>query len=197
MDIATIFSLALYAFVMSITPGPNNVMLTSSGLLFGIRRTVPHILGIPFGVTLQLCLTGAGLGAVFAVEPRLQLVLKICGTFYLLWLAVKLWRAGELKEPGAARPISFLQAAAFQFINPKAWLIAITVIATFISPGDHYWLQIALGCLVFTITGVPSMAVWAIFGSALKSILHDRKKLRLINRTMAGIAALTAALFWA
>jgi len=197
MDIATIFSLALYAFVMSITPGPNNVMLTSSGLLFGIRRTVPHILGIPFGVALQLCLTGAGLGAVFAVEPRLQLVLKICGTLYLLWLAVKLWRAGELKEPGAARPISFLQAAAFQFINPKAWLIAITVIATFISPGDHYWLQIALGCLVFTITGVPSMAVWAIFGSALKSILHDRKKLRLINRTMAGIAALTAALFWA
>lgn len=196
MDIATIFSLALYAFVMSITPGPNNVMLTSSGLLFGIRRTVPHILGIPFGVTLQLCLTGAGLGAVFAVEPRLQLVLKICGTLYLLWLAVKLWRAGDLKEPGAARPISFLQAAAFQFINPKAWLIAITVIATFISPGDHYWLQIALGCLVFTITGVPSMAVWAIFGSALKSILHDRKKLRLINRTMAGIAALTAALFW-
>lgn len=189
-------ALALYAFVMSITPGPNNLMLTTSGLLFGMSRTWPHLLGIPFGVTLQLVAVGAGLGAVFAVEPRLQLVLKIVGTLYLLWLAARLWKAASVQDATLARPIGFLQAAAFQFVNPKAWLIAVTVIAAFVAPGDGYALRLALVCLVFAIVGLPCMAVWVAFGAGLRQLLHDRARLLCVNRTMAALAAATAGLFW-
>lgn len=196
METASLTALALYAFVMSITPGPNNVMLTTSGLIFGLRRTWPHILGIPFGVAVQLTLVGLGLGAVFALEPRIQICLKVIGTFYLLWLAYKLWRAAEVGETDIAKPITFLQAAAFQFVNPKAWLIAVTVIAAFVSPGDGYTARIALVCAVFAVIGTPCMAVWAAFGAGLRQVLRDPMKLRLINRTMAALAAATAGLFW-
>lgn len=196
MDPTSLMALAIYAFVMSITPGPNNLMLTTSGLVFGMARTWPHILGIPFGVAVQLSAVGAGLGAIFALEPRLQVALKVIGTLYLLWLAAKLWRAGELRDASMARPIGFFQAAAFQFVNPKAWLIAGTVIAAFVAPGEGYASRLAMVCLVFTVIGIPCMSVWAAFGAGLRQVLKDRRKLLLVNRTMAALAALTAVLFW-
>ena len=196
METAPLTALALYAFVMTITPGPNNLMLTTSGLIFGMARTWPHILGIPFGVAVQLTAVGAGLGAVFALEPRIQLFLKAIGTLYLLWLAYKLWRAAEVRDASLARPVSFFQAAAFQFVNPKAWLIAVTVIAAFVSPGEGYVTQLLLACAAFVVIGVPCLAAWAAFGAGLRRVLHDPAKLLIINRTMAGLAALTAGLFW-
>ncbi len=196
METTTLTALVLYAFVMSITPGPNNVMLTTSGLIFGMARTWPHILGIPFGVAVQLVVVGSGLGAVFALEPRIQTVLKVVGTLYLLWMAWKLWRAGEMPDASLARPVSFFQAAAFQFVNPKAWLIAVTVVATFVSPGDGYVTRLGLVCAAFAVIGTPCMAVWAAFGAGLRKILHDPSKLILVNRIMAALAAVTAGLFW-
>lgn len=196
METATLTALVLYAFVMTITPGPNNLMLTSSGLIFGLGRTWPHILGIPFGVAVQLAAVGAGLGAVFALEPRIQLVLKVTGTLYLLWLAAKLWRAAEVGDASLSKPVSFFQAAAFQFVNPKAWLIAVTVIAVFVTPGESYGVQIALASAAFAIVGIPCLAVWAAFGAGLRQVLHDPAKLLLINRILAALAALTAGLFW-
>lgn len=196
MQTTTLTALVLYAFVMSITPGPNNVMLTTSGLIFGMARTWPHILGIPFGVAVQLIVVGSGLGAVFALEPRIQTVLKVVGTAYLLWMAWKLWRAGEMPDASLARPVSFFQAAAFQFVNPKAWLIAVTVVATFVSPGDGYVARLGLVCAAFAVIGTPCMAIWAAFGAGLRKILHDPSKLILINRVMAALAAVTAGLFW-
>jgi len=196
MEPTSLAALAIYAFVMSITPGPNNLMLTTSGLIFGMARTWPHILGIPFGVAVQLSAVGAGLGAVFAIEPRLQVALKLVGTLYLLWLAAKLWRAAELRDASMAAPISFFQAAAFQFVNPKAWLIAVTVIAAFVAPGEGYVGRLALVCLVFAVVGIPCMSVWAAFGAGLRKVLRDPRKLLMVNRTMAGLAALTAGLFW-
>ncbi|MDF1749287.1 MAG: LysE family translocator [Alphaproteobacteria bacterium] len=196
METTTLTTLALYAFIMSITPGPNNVMLTNSGLIFGMTRTWPHILGIPFGVSVQLIAVGAGLGALFEVEPRIQLILKVVGTVYLLWLAYKLWRAAELQDNTVSKPITFLQAAAFQFVNPKAWLIAVTVIAAFVTPGDGYSLRIAMVCGVFTVVGTPCMSLWAAFGASLRQIMHNPRKLLFINRTMSTLAAVTAGLFW-
>ncbi|OCW59566.1 LysE family translocator [Hoeflea olei] len=196
MDTTTLTALALYAFVMTITPGPNNLMLTTSGLIFGMTRTWPHILGIPFGVAVQLAAVGAGLGAVFALEPRIQTGLKLVGTLYLLWLAFKLWRAAEVSDASLAKPVSFFQAAAFQFVNPKAWLIAVTVIAAFIKPGETYVAQLLLTSVMFTVIGIPCLAMWAAFGAGLRQVLHDPSKLLLINRTMAALAALTAGLFW-
>jgi threonine/homoserine/homoserine lactone efflux protein len=196
METTSLAALALYTFVMCITPGPNNLMLTTSGLIFGMARTCPHILGIAFGAATQLIAVGAGLGAVFAVEPRLQIGLKLIGSLYLLWLAGKLWRAAELRGAALAAPVTFFQAAAFQFVNPKAWLIAVTVIAAFVSPGDGYALRIALVCAVFAIVGTPCLAVWAAFGAGLRRILHDPAKLLIINRTMAALSAITAGMFW-
>lgn len=196
MDISSLAALALYAFVMSITPGPNNVMLTTSGLIFGLARTWPHILGIPFGVGVQLLAVGAGLGAIFAMEPRVQVALKLAGTLYLLWLAHRLWRAAGVRDTRLARPITFLQAAAFQFVNPKAWLIAVTVVSAFVTPGEGQALRLALVCMVFALVGIPCMAVWAAFGAGLRRILADPAKLRLVNRGMSVLAAITAGLFW-
>ncbi|MFZ5739890.1 threonine/homoserine/homoserine lactone efflux protein [Rhodopseudomonas thermotolerans] len=196
METTSLAALALYTFVMCITPGPNNLMLTTSGLIFGMARTCPHILGIAFGAATQLIAVGAGLGAVFAVEPRLQIGLKLIGSLYLLWLAGKLWRAAELRGAALVAPVTFFQAAAFQFVNPKAWLIAVTVIAAFVSPGDGYALRIALVCAVFAIVGTPCLAVWAAFGAGLRRILHDPAKLLFINRTMAALSAITAGMFW-
>ena len=124
--VASLAPLALYAFVTSITPGPNNLMLASSGLTFGFRRTVPHIVGILGGCFVLIAVTGLGLGAVFQAEPRLQLALKIAGAGYLLYLAWKFWRAGELKDKGEGRPLTLANAAIFQFVNPKALVMAIT-----------------------------------------------------------------------
>lgn len=196
METGSLTALALYAFVMSITPGPNNLMLTTSGLVFGLKRTWPHLLGIPVGVALQLAAVGAGLGAVFAVEPAIQVALKLAGTVYLTWLAYKLWRAAEMREADIAKPITFLQAAAFQFANPKAWLIAVTVIAAFVAPGDGYAMRLALVCGMFAAVGTPCMLVWAAFGAGLRRFLEEPAKLLLVNRTMAALAAVTAGLFW-
>ena len=196
METTSLTALALYAFVMSITPGPNNLMLTTSGLIFGMARTWPHILGIPVGVAVQLVAVGAGLGAAFALEPRIQVALKAVGTLYLLWLASRLWRAAAMRDVEIARPVTFLQAAAFQFVNPKAWLIAVTVVAAFVAPGDGYAMRLALVCAVFAAVGTPCMAVWAGFGARLRRVLHDPAKLLIVNRTMAALAAMTAGLFW-
>lgn len=196
MEHTALVALIVYAFVMSITPSTNNVMLMSSGLLFGLGRTWPHLLGIPAGVMVQLGITGAGLGAVFALEPRLQVALKVVGSLYLLWLAARLWRAAELEETEAGRPIGFMQALAFQFVNPKAWLISVTVVSTFLPPGEGYALRLLVVSLVFAAIGLPCMLVWAAFGAGLRPWLRDRAVARVVNRAMATLAALTVLLFW-
>lgn len=200
MEGPTLAALATYAFVMSVTPGPNNLMLAASGLLFGLVRSLPHMLGILVGVAVQIGAVGAGLGAVFAAEPRLQLGLKAFGTAYLLWLARGLWRAGEAGALGDAdtptgQPISWWQAALFQGVNPKAWLSAVTVVAAFVPAGSGPG-RLAAVAIVFCAVGLPCMLLWAGFGSVLKARLRDPGAVRALNRAMAGLAAATAALFW-
>lgn len=194
MSISTYVSLALYAFVTTITPGPNNLMLATSGLTFGFRRTVPHIAGILAGCAALIVLSGLGLGALFEAAPRLQLALKIAGSGYLLYLAWTLWRAGALKESDGAKPFGFWTAASFQFINPKALVMAVTAVAAFVAPGEAYGLRVLAACVVFTLVAFPCIAGWALFGAGVRSILRSSRAVTVFNHIMATLTAMTAVL---
>lgn len=176
---------ATYYFVMSITPGPNNVMLTAAGANFGFRRTIPHMLGISAGCAVQLLAVCAGLGALFTKWPVLQTVLQWVGAAYLLWLGWKLLRSGEVAEGKAPEPVTFLQAAAFQFVNPKAWVMSLSAVSLFlprdigIVPAITYLLGMML------LINLPCIGVWALFGSSLRTVLQRRTARLAFNVSMA------------
>jgi threonine/homoserine/homoserine lactone efflux protein len=188
---AYLLPLALFAFVSSVTPGPNNVMLTASGASFGYRRTVPHMLGITAGVVVMVLLVGAGLGAVFEREPRIYTGLKYLGAVYLAWLAWKIAGSSgvDLGRSGA-RPFGFWQAAAFQWVNPKAWVMAIGVIATY-TPRENFFLNLVLAAVVMGLVNYPSVSVWTLFGSAVGRALRSPQALRRFNWAMAGLLLLS------
>ena len=191
--IALLPALMLFSFVSSITPGPNNLMLMSSGLNFGFGRTVPHLLGVAVGFTLMVALVGLGLSQVFVRAPVLLVGLKWVGAAYLVFLAVKIARSGPPKADAArARPITFLQAAAFQWVNPKAWIMAVTACATYTLP-ERYTMSVLVIAAVFGVVNLPCVSVWVGFGSGLRRTLSDPRKLRLFNYTMA--ALLIASLY--
>jgi threonine/homoserine/homoserine lactone efflux protein len=187
-------SLALYAFITSITPGPNNLMLASSGLTFGFQRTVPHMLGIAFGCVTLIAACGLGLGALFEALPWLQAGLRIAGAGYLLFLAWKLWRAGEMKEIEGADPVGFWGAAAFQYVNPKALVMAITAVSAFAPQGEDYARNLAIVGIVFAAVNLPCIAIWALFGAGMRTVLRNQNALTWFNRVMAILTALTAIL---
>jgi threonine/homoserine/homoserine lactone efflux protein len=176
---------ATYSFVMSITPGPNNVMLTTSGANFGFRRTVPHMLGISAGCAVQLVAVCAGLGALFTRWPMLQTVLQWVGAAYLLWLGWKLIGSGEIREGKAAQPISFLQAAAFQFVNPKAWVMSLSAVSLFLPAGMGLVAGSAYLIGMMVSINLPCIAVWALFGSSLRGFLAQRSRRLAFNVAMA------------
>ena len=187
-------ALAAFAFVSSITPGPNNMMLMSSGLTFGFRRTLPHMTGVGLGFTLMVFLVGLGLGAVFVAFPLLDLALKAASFVYLLFLAWKIASSGPLKDGAgtAGTPMTFLQAAAFQWINPKAWVMAINAAAVFVPKGDVFTGATLVG-LVFGVVNFPCIAVWVVFGNALRGLMRDPVWVRRINVAMG--LALVASLY--
>jgi len=177
--------LALFALVSSITPGPNNVMLASSGLNFGFRRSVPHLLGVNLGFTLTIFLVGVGLGSVFQQTPVLYTVLKYAGAAYLLYLAWKIANSGPLDEGEArGKPFTFLQAAAFQWVNPKAWVMAVGVVATY-TPQNGFFANLVIATLVCGIVNLPSIGIWVTFGTALRRVLHRPAAIRAFNVGMA------------
>ncbi|MDA0187040.1 MAG: LysE family translocator [Proteobacteria bacterium] len=180
-----ILALILFAFASSITPGPNNIMLLASGANFGLRRTVPHMLGISGGHALMVALVGLGLLQLFLAIPWLKPALMIASAAYLLWLA---WKIANAAPPGArdatGRPFSFLQAAAFQWVNPKAWYMAIYAQTNFASEQSGYWGALAVA-LVFAVVNLPSVTVWAAMGTQLRRWLDGPGRLRAFNITMA------------
>jgi len=186
--------LVTYSLVMSSTPGPNNLMLTASGANFGFRRSLPHIAGISAGAGLQTGLTCLGLGTLFESWPVLHLVLRGAGALYLLVLAWKLAGAA-VADVALARPLSFWQAAAFQAVNPKSWVKAVTLASVFMPPG----LDIATGTLLVTsITvaiGVPCISMWALFGVGIRHLLTDARRARVFNVIMAATLIALAVAF--
>jgi threonine/homoserine/homoserine lactone efflux protein len=178
-------ALALFAFVSSITPGPNNTMLMASGANFGFRATIPHGLGVSLGFFLLVVAVGLGLGGLFAAYPPLHDILTVAGTLYLLWLAWKIASSKGLGVgEGAARPQTFLQAAAFQWVNPKAWAMALGAVTAY-APRENYVLNILLISAVFTAINLPCVMTWTGFGVGLRRFLGRPAVLRAFNLGMA------------
>ncbi len=187
MAIELLLATAVFAFVTSITPGPNNVILLASGANFGFRRTMPFALGINAGFMIMLAVVGMGLGQIIQADPRISLVLKIVSVAYVLWLAWKIASSNSVPRAEGdttARPISFVQGALLQWVNPKAWAVALIATVTYTTPAD-YTLSLVLLILVFAVVNLPSICTWAISGAVLRRFLQDPVKRRTFNIVMA------------
>lgn len=175
----------LFALVTTITPGPNNTMLLASGVNFGFRRTLPHILGISLGVVLLMLAVGFGLGEAFHRWPLLYTVLETASVVYLLYLAWKIATSGQVQvRNGDRRPMRFHEAIAFQWINPKAWMMVLTA-ATTIHLSADYGLNATLMAVLFYVIGLPCICLWAAFGTAMRRLLAKPVWLRAFNLVMA------------
>ncbi|WP_341365445.1 LysE family translocator [Yoonia sp. BS5-3] len=191
-----LLGLITFAFVSSITPGPNNLMLMASGANFGFRRTLPHMVGISLGHAFMVALVGLGLGQIFTAFPMAQFIMQWLSTLYLLYLAWKIATAAPPSEGNArGRPFTFLQAAAFQWVNPKAWYMAIYAVTNYTPEGTGLW-PIFIVAGVFAATNQPSVAVWAGIGTQIKRLLTRPKLLRWFNGTMAVLLVLTLIPVW-
>lgn len=185
-----------YWAIMSVTPGPNNILLASSGLRFGLRPTLPQLVGITSGVVIQLIAVASGLGVVFATQPWLQLVLKILGSMYLAWLAWHSWMASGISDKNVSRPMGYWRAVGFQFINPKAWLGSLSVVTAFTIAGSHYMASMGAILVGAIVVGTPCGLVWALFGSTLRTWLGQSNRIVVVNRCFAVLTALTILVFW-
>ncbi|EKF73565.1 lysine exporter protein LysE/YggA [Alcanivorax hongdengensis A-11-3] len=185
--------LPLFGFVavMTGTPGPNNLMLMASGANAGFRRSLGHIFGILVGCQVMLLCVALGLGQLLARYPQALNSLRIAGALYLLYLAAQLLRSRRLdSEPTARPPLGFLQAALFQWVNPKAWMMIVTGVATFADPA-HFSLSVMLVAGSFFLLGLPLISSWNLFGVALKQWLQQGQRLATFNRVMAALLVLS------
>jgi threonine/homoserine/homoserine lactone efflux protein len=190
MTIDQMLALAMFAMVTSGTPGPNNTMILASGVNFGFKRSLPHLAGITLGFCFMIVCVGLGLQAVFVRFPQLETVLRYVGAAYLLWLAWKLARSQPMTDSQGitSKPMGFWAAAAFQWVNPKAWIMAISAITTYAAVPASSSVSISLVLLVSLIFGLinlPLVACWAVFGSAMRRFLQEPKTLKLFNYVMA------------
>ncbi|TNF18505.1 MAG: LysE family translocator [Rhodobacteraceae bacterium] len=179
-------ALAAFAFVTLITPGPNNLMLLASGANFGLRRSLPHMLGIILGFPAMILLVGLGVMRAFEAWPLLRDVLLVASVGYMAWLAWKIAHAAPPAEARAnARPLTFLQSAGFQWVNPKAWTMALGAITLYAASRDVQAILWVSG--MYVALSVISCGVWVALGGQVRRLLRDPRHLRLFNWTMAGL----------
>ncbi len=188
------FALVSYYFVMFATPGPNNAMLTASGIKFGFKKTLPHLIGIPFGHIIQITLVCFGLGAIFKEYPLIQIYLKWICFFYLLYLGWKILGSFSNIEKESGRPLKLYEAALFQFINPKAWVVALTAATAFLPSEENFLTATLFVALTAPFVCFPSICIWVIFGSSIKLIIKNTKIKRIIEYLLAILLALTAVI---
>ena len=186
------FALLSYVALMSITPGPNNLMLASSGVNFGFRRTVPHMLGISLGCALQVFIVAMLLAQALGWLASWRLPLAVAGCVYLLWLSWKIARAGRPEAREQARPLGFVGAALFQWLNPKAWVMVLNASILFMPAGGARLAAALLLALVFAAVNLPCISVWAWGGERLRRWLAAPRALLLYNLTMGALMAVTA-----
>lgn len=194
MDVRLLAASAAFALVSSITPGPNNLMLASSGLAFGFRRTLPLLLGVQAGFQCLLLAVAAGLGAVFQRHIEVQWALKCIGAGYLLYLAQALWRSGSTGAAALDRPIGFSQAAAFQVFNPKAWMMCVSAVGAYTLAGPGYWCSVWILVALFFVLGLPSITLWAVFGSGFRAAFQNRETARRVGRALAVVTGASCLL---
>jgi threonine/homoserine/homoserine lactone efflux protein len=194
MSLELLPALCLFAMVTSITPGPNNTMMLASGVNFGFTRSLPHIAGISIGFGVMTIAAGLGLHALLESIPQAYTVMRYLGAAYMLWLAWKLANSGPVSAETARtqRPMSFLAAAAFQWVNPKAWVMALGAVTTYLPPQPSL-MQLAAMTLVLCVINAPCVGLWAACGYALRSFLQKPLYLRIFNVSMA--VALVASLY--
>jgi threonine/homoserine/homoserine lactone efflux protein len=184
-------SLITFTFVTGITPGPNNMMLLASGLNHGIRKSMPHYLGICIGFPIMVAAVGFGLGALFKEYPSIYSYIKVSGIAYLLYLAWKIGNAGNSRASSKIRqPLTFTQAAAFQWLNPKAWVMAIGALAAFTMP-DNVAQSVAMIIFIYFVMGFICMAIWLKLGQGLQLFLHSGRRTEYFNIIMAVLLALS------
>jgi len=181
-----LWAFLVFAVVMFFTPGPNNIMLLASGLNFGFRRTIPHMAGVTFGFAFMIAVTGLGLGAVFTSIPMLQTILKYAGATYLVYLAVAIGLSGP-PDPGEVerrKPMTFLGAALFQWVNVKGWVMAIGTITAYAAVAIYPW-NVVVQVMLSFVMGSLSTIAWALSGTALQSLVKSPRAVRIFNVTMA------------
>ncbi|MFC4877409.1 LysE family translocator [Microbulbifer halophilus] len=183
--------IVLFTFSTSITPGPNNLMIMSSGLNYGVHRSLPHLLGICLGFPAMIVAIGLGLGTLFNRFPLLHEIVRWAGIAYLLYLAWVIASTREVGDAGNSKPFTFLQAVAFQWVNPKGWIMAVGALAAFTSPSGEMWMDIARIALTFIAVGGPCIIIWLLFGVGLKRVLNDPAHLRRFNIAMGVLLAVS------
>lgn len=186
------FALVGFAAVSSITPGPNNLMLLASGANFGFRRTLPHMFGISIGHSFMVFLVGVGIKQIFDLYPVTYTVLKVGSVMYLLYLAYKIAsnRTPPSQINSRAKPFTFLQAAAFQWVNPKAWAMALTALGVYAPPSPTI-LQISMVAGAFAMVNFPSITTWVLMGQQMSRFLHTPRRLMVFNVTAAVLLVAT------
>ncbi|GMO98762.1 MULTISPECIES: LysE family translocator [Bradyrhizobium] len=186
MTYSLFYAFLAFMAVMYFTPGPNNIMLLSSGLTYGFRRTIPHIVGIVLGFAFMVATVGLGLGTVFLAYPILQTILKYAGAAYLIYLAAAIAMSGPTRpgEEDGRGPMTFWGAAMFQWINAKGWVIVIGTITAYAAIA-RFPLNIAIQTVISLLVGTVSTVVWALFGSALRPVLTSERLVRAFNILMA------------
>lgn len=188
MTFETFLALLALAAVAAWTPGPNNLMLASSGANFGVRRTLPHICGVAFGFPIMIFVVAMGLGAIIAASAALQEVMRWAGAALLSWFAWRIATAGRAADQDRSRPLSFAEAAGFQWINPKAWAMAMATTAQFVT-GSAVVLESLLCALAYAIAGLGSSIVWSAFGVWIRRLLSTDQRLRVFNIVMGLLIA--------
>jgi threonine/homoserine/homoserine lactone efflux protein len=191
MPLEQLLALVTLAIAGSFTPGPNNTIATVTGANHGLRAVVPHLLGVPFGFSTMLIAGSLGAAALIAANPWLVALLKWGGVAYLLLIAWQMSRATISTARGPALPLTFWQSAVFQYVNPKAWMIAVATVGTF-AEGGHAWPRTLLICAAFSACAVASLALWAWVGVSLRSWLAVGRRLSAFNATMGALLAATA-----
>ncbi|MCZ8530496.1 LysE family translocator [Alteromonas sp. PRIM-21] len=195
METSLLIALATFAFISTVTPGPNNMMLLASGAQYGYKRSLPHMLGIVIGVAGLMVSTLLGIGALFNIFPVLYSVLKILGVAYLLWLAFKIATGPvdeiEIKSARRQEPLKWWEGALFQLINPKAWMMALASVGTFSLPGEHYTESGIAIVAAFAVIGFPCISLWAAVGARIRVWLSSPIRRRQFNLTMGAATAAT------
>ncbi len=194
IEVKLFFALISYYFVMFATPGPNNAMLTASGIKFGFKKTLPHLLGIPFGHVIQITLVCLGLGQLFLKYPSLQFYLKWLCFAYLLYLGWKILGSFSNSKKESGRPLKFYEAALFQFINPKAWVVALTAATAFFPNEESFIIAIVFVAGTAPFVCFPSICLWALFGSSIKLIIKNTKIKKIIEYLLAILLVVTAVI---
>jgi threonine/homoserine/homoserine lactone efflux protein len=192
----TLGALVGFSFLSSVTPGPNNILLWASGAEFGFRRTIPHIIGTAIGIGAMTLAVAAGLGVLITTVPGIAFAMKLVGSVYLIYLAYQIAGAKAFDRGVVARPLGLRQAAAFQVINPKAWIFALGAITTFRPTA----LPIASGSILVAVTMmlvvIPTAALWAGGGGALSRFIAGDRAHRIVSLALAGLLAATVVLVW-